>query len=82
MEAIFKLERLRLRSRVVGSGIVNAARIDAHMYEVDRTLLRENLKLTPAQRLEKFLSFSRFISELRRAGEKARGREVARKQQA
>ena len=42
------------------------------MREVDRTLLCENLKLTPEQRLEKFASFMRFIVELRRAGENAR----------
>jgi len=42
------------------------------MRDVDRTLSRENLKLTQAQRLEKFVKFVRFTSELRRAGEKAR----------
>jgi len=42
------------------------------MPDVDRTLLRENLKLTPEQRLEKFASFMRFIAELRRAGENVR----------
>jgi len=42
------------------------------MRDVDRTLLRENLKLTQAQRLEKFVKFVRFTSELRPAGEKAR----------
>jgi hypothetical protein len=49
-----------------------AAKIDMCMRDVDRTLLRENLKLTPAQRLEKFVSFSRFAAELRRAGDKTR----------
>ncbi len=49
-----------------------ASEIDIYMRDVDRTLLRENLKLTPAQRLEKFVKFVRFTSELRRAGEKAR----------
>lgn len=52
----------------------DAAKIDIYMRDVDRTLLRENLKLTPAQRLEKFVSFSRFASRLRRAGEKVRHR--------
>ena len=42
------------------------------MRDVDRTLLHENLKLTPEQRLEKFASFMRFIAELRRAGENVR----------
>lgn len=43
-----------------------------YMRDVDRSLLRENLKLTPEQRLAKFASFMRFIAELRRAGEKVR----------
>jgi hypothetical protein len=42
------------------------------MRDVDRTLLRENLKLTPAQRLEKLVRFARFTSELRDAGKRAR----------
>ena len=42
------------------------------MRDVDPTLLHENLKLTPEQRLEKFSSFMRFIAELRRAGENVR----------
>jgi hypothetical protein len=46
------------------------AEIDIYMRDIDRTLLRENLKLTPAQRLEKFVNFIRFASKLRRAGEK------------
>jgi hypothetical protein len=39
---------------------------------VDRTLLRENLKLTPAQRMEKLVSFSSFAATLRQAGKRAR----------
>jgi hypothetical protein len=46
--------------------------VSDYMRDVDRTLLRENLKLTPEQRLAKFGSFMRFIAELRRAGEKVR----------
>jgi hypothetical protein len=46
--------------------------IQVYMRDVDRTLLRENLKLTPAQRLEKLVSFSNFAAELRRAGQRAR----------
>jgi hypothetical protein len=46
--------------------------IEAYKRDVDRTLLRENLKLTPAQRLEKLVSFSSFAAELRRAGQRAR----------
>ena len=43
-----------------------------YMRDIDRTLLRENLKLTPEQRLTKFASFMRFTAELRRAGESLR----------
>lgn len=54
--------------------------IRAYMRHVDRTLLRENLKLTPAERLEKFVKFAAFASELRQAGGKAsaRSREPSR----
>jgi hypothetical protein len=42
------------------------------MKDVDRSLLRENLKLTPGQRLEKLVRFSAFAAELRAAGARAR----------
>ena len=61
---------------MVSSRSVNATKIQELMRDVDRTLLRENLKLTPAQRLEKFVKFRGFASELRRAGEKARRESV------
>ena len=35
--------------------------------DVDRTLLREHLKLTPQQRLEKVISFMRSLDRLRAA---------------
>ena len=46
--------------------------VEAYMQHVDRTLLRENLKLTPAQRLEKFARFAAFASDLREAGRRTR----------
>jgi hypothetical protein len=46
--------------------------IEAHKKDVDRTLLRENLKLTVAQRFEKFQRFAEYASELREAGRRAR----------
>jgi hypothetical protein len=52
------------------------ALVQALMRDVDRTLLRENLKLTPAQRLEKFVKVACFTSELRRAAERVRSRAV------
>ena len=48
--------------------------VRAYMRDVDRTLLRENLELTHAERLEKLVRFSSFAGKLRRAGEKARSR--------
>lgn len=51
------------------------AKVDAigdHMRGVDRTLLRENLKLTFEQRAEKHLRALQMVEELRRAGKKLR----------
>ena len=42
--------------------------IEAYKKQIDRTLIRENLKLTPQQRLEKLMELQRFAEELRRAG--------------
>ena len=61
---------LRLKELVTA----NTDSVADYMRDVDRTLLRENLKLTPEQRFEKFSSFMRFIAELRRAGENVRRR--------
>jgi len=41
--------------------------IAAYKKDVDRTLLIENLRLTPAQRAEKLESFVEMLSELRDA---------------
>lgn len=41
--------------------------IEAYKKDVDRTLLRENLKLTPQQRLEKLVAFMRSLDQLREA---------------
>jgi len=48
--------------------------VEVYMRDVDRTLLRENLKLSHAQRLEKLVSFSAFASTLREAGKRARSK--------
>ncbi len=45
--------------------------IAAYRQHVDLSLLRENLKLTPAQRLAKLQSALAFMAELRQAGGKA-----------
>jgi hypothetical protein len=41
--------------------------IEEYKRGVDRTLLREHLKLTPQQRLERLVAFMRGLDELRRA---------------
>jgi len=46
--------------------------IEAYKKDVDRTLLRENLKLTVEQRFVKFEQFWRYAQELREAGRKGR----------
>lgn len=46
--------------------------IEAYKKDVDLTLIRENLRLTPDQRVRKFVSFMRLIDELRQAGRKMR----------
>jgi len=46
--------------------------IEAYKKDVDRTLLRENLKLTPQQRLEKLVAFMRALEQLRGAASKRR----------
>ena len=46
--------------------------IEAYKRDVDRTLLRRNLALTPTERLEQLAELQRFAEELRRAGKAAR----------
>ena len=45
--------------------------VAAYKRDVDRTLLRENLKLTPEERLLKLQDFVRFLAEVRAAGKNA-----------
>ncbi|MGO9467659.1 MAG: hypothetical protein ACLQIB_49275 [Isosphaeraceae bacterium] len=46
--------------------------IEAYKKDVDRTLLRENLKLTVEERFVKFEQFWKYAQELREAGRKSR----------
>ena len=46
--------------------------IEAYKRDVDRTLLRENLKRTVAERLENLVALQRLAEEARRAGARAR----------
>ena len=50
--------------------------VEAYKSGIDRTLLRENLKLSVEERFRKAMALARFADELRRAGRQARtGRE-------
>ncbi len=46
--------------------------IEAYKKDVDRTLIRENLRLTVEQRFEQLMAHQRFAQELRAAGRNAR----------
>ena len=46
--------------------------IEFYKKDVDRTLIRENLKLTVEQRLDQAMELQRFAEELRRARRTAR----------
>ena len=46
--------------------------IELYKRDVDRTLLRENLKRTPDERVRNFIALQRMADELRRAGRQGR----------
>ena len=48
--------------------------IEAYKKDVDRTLIRENLKLTVEQRCDQLLELQKFAVELQRAGREVFGR--------
>lgn len=48
--------------------------IEVYKKDVDRSLLRENLRLTPQQRCEKFERMMEMVFELRRQADHRRGR--------
>lgn len=45
--------------------------IDLYKKDIDRTLIRENLKLTPEERLLRLQEAQRFLEEVRRNGDVA-----------
>lgn len=47
--------------------------IEAYKKDVDRSLIRENLKLTHEERLIRLMDLQHFAEELRKAGRRARG---------
>jgi hypothetical protein len=49
--------------------------VEAYKKDIDRTLIRENLKLTVEERFLKAMAMQRFAEELRRAGRAARARQ-------
>jgi hypothetical protein len=46
--------------------------VEVYKKDIDRTLLRENLKLTVEERFRKAMALARFADEMRRAGKQAR----------
>ncbi len=48
--------------------------IEAYKKDIDRTLLRENLKLTVEERFRQATALMRFAEELRKAGREANQR--------
>ena len=46
--------------------------IEVYKRDVDRTLLRANLRLTVDERFERLMELQRFAEELRAAGKRAR----------
>jgi hypothetical protein len=46
--------------------------VELYLRDIDRSLLRRNLALTPQQRLEQLQQLARFADELLRAGRAAR----------
>jgi hypothetical protein len=48
--------------------------IEAYKKDIDRTLIRENLKLTPEERLRQLMKLQEFAEELQRAGQRLRQR--------
>ena len=49
--------------------------IELYKKDVDRTLLRENLRRSPEERLRNLQALQRFAAEVRKAGEAMRNRD-------
>ena len=45
--------------------------VEAYKNHIDRTLIRENLRLTVDQRFQQLMKLQRFAEELQRAGKKS-----------
>jgi hypothetical protein len=57
---------------VVKQRVASIDAVSGYVRDVDRTLLRENLKLTFEQRAQKHLRVLQMVEELRRAGKNLR----------
>ena len=57
-----------------GSDVDRDPLIEALMHDIDVTLLRRNLALTPQQRIDQLIEMQHFAVELEAAGRKARER--------
>lgn len=74
-------ERALDEMRQAGAEIVTASQqprsafsdpvIEAYLKDIDRTLLRDNLRLTVTERFERLMSLQRFADDLRAAGKHA-----------
>jgi hypothetical protein len=64
--------------RVMNSAAADNDSVREFMRDVDRTLLRENLKLSFEERAQKHLRVLQMVEELRRAGKKLRQKSDAR----
>jgi hypothetical protein len=61
-------------SPIVGVSLDRDPVIEAYKKDIDRTLIRENLKLTPEQRLQQLMKLQEFAEELQRAGRQLHSR--------
>lgn len=64
----------RDRVPVVDASIEPDPVIEAYKKDIDRTLIRENLKLTPEQRVLQLMNLQAFAEELQAAGRRSRRR--------
>jgi hypothetical protein len=58
---------LPVDSALAGQSIAFEEIIQIYLRDVDRTLIRENLALTPAQRLQKLEEFVEFLQSAKKA---------------
>ncbi len=65
------MERLKRQSETWAGSVGSDPVVEAYKRHIDRTLLRENLKLTVEDRFRKLMELQRFAAELRRAGRMA-----------